>query len=165
MKTFVVLGMHRSATSLISEGMNCMGVDMGNPERMMAATPPAVNTLTWEDSDFKAINRSILNEAYGSWHSPPPIADIIKSGKKHKDQIKQLISEKSGLWGWKDPRTTLTIECFVPYLTNPHYIACFRDPEEVAKSLQRRNGFSIEKGIKLANIYNYRLLEFLTRRF
>jgi len=68
-------------------------------------------------------------------------------------------------WGWKDPRTTLTIEAYLPYLIKPHFYACFRDPKDVAKSLEIRNNFPISKGIELAKIYNKRLFEFLKNQY
>ena len=65
------------------------------------------------------------------------------------------------IWGFKDPRTTLTVPLYLPHLTQPHFICCFRQPEEVARSLQRRNRFSLDKGRRLAAIYHQRLLRFL----
>ena len=67
-----------------------------------------------------------------------------------------------GFYGWKDPRTTLTIRLYLPYLENPHFISCFREPDEVAKSLVAVGGFTLESAKKLTKIYNQRLLKFLT---
>ena len=50
---------------------------------------------------------------------------------------------------------------YLPYLENPHFICCFREPMEVAKSLKRRNDMPIKKGLKLAKVYNSRLLKFI----
>ena len=38
------------------------------------------------------------------------------------------------------------------------------NPKDVAESLRKRNGMSIDKGLKLAGIYNSRLLSFLARQ-
>jgi hypothetical protein len=57
----------------------------------------------------------------------------------------------------------LTVELFVPHLVEPHYIAVFRNPTEVAKSLKVRNGFDLSKGIALAKEYNQRILDFLNK--
>ena len=160
-KTFIVLGMHRSATSLVGMGLAKSNVHIG--ETLLA--PTEHNPYGhWEDVDFVRANNEILRAAGGSWDNPPPEEAIIAVGKRNAHQIAKFIMKKSHgkeLWGWKDPRTTLTIRCYLPYLENPHFIACFREPMEVAKSLQRREGGEIEKWLELAGIYNDRLLEFL----
>lgn len=147
MKTFVVLGSHRSATSLVAEAMNS--------QIEMHAT-----TARYESQPFIDLNKKILKQAGGSWDNPPSREAILKVDVKEEIQALVKSCERE-LWGWKDPRTTLTIELYWPYLTNPHIIACFRDPKEVGKSLERRGDMSAEEGEKLAHIYNQRLIDFL----
>ena len=156
-KTFIVLGMHRSATSLVAGGLHNFGVDMG--KKLLGGPDSNYNEL--EDMDFLRLNWKILKEAGGSWDNPPSEKKILALKEKFAPEIKKLVENKSGLWGWKDPRTTLTIKLYLPYLKNPHFICCFRDPLEVAKSLYKRQKMPIEKGLKLAGIYNQRLLKFL----
>jgi len=156
-KTFIVLGMHRSATSLVAGGLKRMNINMGEKMLKGDVSNPFGH---FEDKQFLSLNRKILQQAGGSWHDPPPEADIIEAGKKFSTEIEGL-TRKRGLWGWKDPETTLTIRCYLPYLENPHYICCFREPLEVAKSLQIREGWLLDKGIELTREYNKRLLQFL----
>ena len=158
-KCFIVLGMHRSATSLVSKGLSKSDINMGSS--MLQAD--ASNLFGhWEDTDFLNLNKSIISDAGGDWDNPPPENKIIEVGKNYKEEIKRLIaSKKKPLWGWKDPRTTLTIRLFMPYLENPHWITCFRQPEQVAESLLIRNNFPISKGLALCKEYNQRLLRFL----
>ena len=158
MKTFIVLGMHRSATSLTAAGLAYAKIDMGSGYRPINDQPNG----NWEDLDFYALNVKILKKAGGSWHEPPTREKIL--AVNIDKEIKTLVESKNKkniLWGWKDPRTALTIELYLHHLINPHYICNFRDPKEVAKSLQNRNGFSIEKGINLAHLYNKRIINFL----
>lgn len=159
MKTFIVLGMHRSATSLIAKGL-AGEINMGARYQPMQDNPQG----HWENWDFVYLNDSILEAAGGSWDNPPSRERILEAGKAFTTAIKHLVESFNQLgehWGWKDPRTALTIECYQPYLVNPHYIAVFRNKHEVAKSLQARNGFSIEKGVALAEEYNKRITQFL----
>lgn len=160
MKTFVILGMHRSATSLVAKGMSSvfhigetiLPADSGNPEGY------------WENTRFIELNDKILAAAGGSWDRPPSRESILEQSPVFAKDIAELVRQESGgrdLWGWKDPRTTLTVELYLPYLTNPHFVSCFRDPREVAMSLQRRDKFTLEFGLHLANEYNDRLLKFL----
>jgi len=161
LKTFVILGMHRSATSLPAQGLSKAGVRMG--DRLLGVDPDSNPYGHYEDVDFIRMNEWLLNSAGGSWRNPPSELDLEKAGKENGYIIKKLVrrKEREPFWGWKDPRTTLTIRMYLPYLTNPHFIACFREPLEVARSLNKRNGIPVEEGLKLAGIYNEKLLGFL----
>ena len=70
-------------------------------------------------------------------------------------------NKKYEFWGWKDPRTILTIELFLPYLSNPHFFTCHREPDKVAKSIKLRNGFPVSRGLELEKEYNDRLERFI----
>ena len=163
MKTFVVLGMHRSATSLAAKGLYDNNVHMGD---YLLGKHPSNPYGHWEDREFIALNDAILTNAGGSWDDPPAESEIIAVGMKWAVTIEEFVrkKEKEPFWGWKDPRTTLTIQCYIPFLVNPHYFVCVRNPKDVAESLRKRNGMSIDKGLKLAGIYNSRLLSFLARQ-
>ena len=155
-KTFVVLGMHRSATSLVAEGISEAGIDMGSYE------------YRHEDEIFRKLNMEILATAGGNWANVPSEKKIKNAGLTFKKEIASLVAKNTSRnknWGWKDPKTTLTIECYMPYLVNPVFFACFRNPNEVAESLKVRSpeNFTIQKGLDLAKIYNERLLKFLEK--
>ena len=153
MKTFIILGMHRSATSLVAEGISSM-VDMGSD----------LSSPNYENQDIKKLNQQILRGDGGKWDNPPPLIDI-NTTYDYTLEIETVLSmydkKHNLLIGWKDPRTTLTIQYWIPHIHNPHFICCYREPLEVAKSLQKRNGFTIEKGLKLAKIYNNRIKSFM----
>lgn len=153
--------MHRSATSLVAKGLYEARVHLGDRLLGAHASNPHGH---YEDIEFIRLNDRLLHEAGGSWDNPPPEKEICRVGYKHRKGIQHFIELKQydhELWGWKDPRTVLTIRCFEPFLTAPHYVSVFRSPEEVAASLQRRDGWTIEQGLKLAKEYNRRLVKFL----
>lgn len=153
--------MHRSATSLAAKGLHDAGVHMGEDLIGACSSNPKGH---FENRRFVELNDAILTRAGGSWHRPPAAEKILKAGKDLAGRIQQTVAMESRgheLWGFKDPRTTLTIECFWEYLQNPHLVVCFRNPVEVAVSLQKRDGFPLAKGMGLANEYNKRMLAFL----
>ena len=163
LKTIVVLGMHRSATSLIAMGLYRSGVFMG--QKMLG--PGRGNELGhFEDVELLFLNEKILKLSGGSWDNPPDEHKIYEVGLDLEDEIKTAVEQRSmrKLWGWKDPRTVLTIRCFQRFLTNPIYVSLFRDPHEVAVSLNKRDGMPIDQGKKLAKEYNKRLLKFLSEQ-
>ena len=160
-KTFIVLGMHRSATSLVAKALSqeiCLGTNF---------LPPASSNPKgfFEDRDFVNLNNRILRKAGGSWKMPPSEEKILKLAPIFGPMIKAMLEDKFKnelFYGWKDPRTTLTIKLYLPYLENPHFISCFRNPDEVARSLAARDSsFTLKSARELATVYNQRLLSFL----
>jgi hypothetical protein len=63
--------------------------------------------------------------------------------------ITKLVSAKKGKWGWKDPRTCLTIPLYAPHLVSPRYIEIIRDKNAVTKSLAKRS-----KGVTHGALYD-----------
>jgi hypothetical protein len=61
-------------------------------------------------------------------------------------------------WGWKDPRTSLTLPFWRSALGPLRVVVVVRNPLEVVTSLHRRNGFSIALGLTLWQIYAERIL-------
>ena len=61
-------------------------------------------------------------------------------------------------WGWKDPRSSLTIPFWKNLFPELKVVFCVRNPLEVALSLQKRNYSSIPFGLNLWQIYNLRLM-------
>jgi hypothetical protein len=171
MKTIIILGMHRSMTSLITKGLADNQVYIG--DKLM---PPNGGNPKgyWEDTEFVRMNNRILALAGGTWRDLPSEKKILTLKKKYGSEIEDLIKRKEErvkeiyfrenerLWGWKDPRTILTIKLYLPYLTNPHFILCFRDPLEVAKSFNKTEKIPIKEGINLWREYNRRMISFIT---
>lgn len=160
-RTIVVLGMHRSGTSMMGAILEKLGVNMGEEKLGASSSNPIGH---FEDVIFVNINNRILEDAGGSWDEPPDEESINNLEIKYRDDIKRILDEKYkvyDIWGWKDPRTSLTIKLYHPFLENVKYIYCLRDESEVANSLYKRNKMPIEEGIKLKNIYDKRIEEFL----
>jgi len=157
-KTVVVLGMHRSGTSLVAGILSRLGVNMGDELIGKSWSNPLGH---FEDKNFYRLNINILKSAGGSWDNPPS-KDLIQDQMcKFEEEIKKVVEmKKSVLWGWKDPRTSLTIELYLPYLTNPYFIVCHRNKQSIAESLKRRNNMDISISKKLADTYEKRIEKF-----
>lgn len=162
-RCFIVLGMHRSATSLIAKGLHLAGVNMGT--NMLP--PDSGNPHGyWEDLDFLNLNKMILRLAGGNWYNVPDEQKILEVGERAdvRGQIKELIEKRyaeNDLWGFKDPRTTLTIKVIQPFLKEHFFYVAFRNPVEVAHSLLKRNLGDMAAHVQVAKEYNRRLFEFL----
>lgn len=153
-KTFVILGCHRSASSLVAKALHEAGVHMGDD--LLSGLPDNPEGH-FEDMDFLKKNVEILG---GN------IWDDVDRALQDVDTA-ELIARKNNkpLWGWKDPRTTLTIEKYYDHLDDPIIVGLFRKPELVAKSMARRGDISEADALALARAYNRRIIDFLSSKF
>jgi len=153
-KTFVILGCHRSASSLVAKALHEAGVHMGDD--LLSGLPDNPEGH-FEDMDFLKKNVEILD------------GDIWNDVERELQDIETrgLIDSKNNkaLWGWKDPRTTLTIEKYYEHLDDPIIVGLFRKPTLVAKSMAKRGNISEEEALTLAKAYNQKIIDFLTKHF
>ncbi len=159
----IVLGMHRSGTSLTAGMLHNMGVNMG-PN--CDWTGPDNPRGYYEDIAFIRTNEYILKLAGGTWYNPPTARSIagLEDREVLNRQIKKLVDARkgNGPWGWKDPRTVLTAPLYMKYLDNPVCVCTHRNPLSIANSLRKRDDIPIEYGLKLTLSYEGRLLSFLS---
>ena len=117
----------------------------------------------YEHLDFVRLNDEVLNAAGAGWDCPP-IAGFnweTPTLKPFRERARGLTAtlEAGTPWGWKDPRTSLTIPFWRSAIGPFQVIAVVRNPLEVVTSLHRRNGFSTALGLTLWQIYAQRILE------
>lgn len=139
MTQVIVLGMHRSGTSMIAGVLHKLGVSMGDDLVLgeMEENPGGY----YEDREFIHINEHILTQAGGGWFTLPDPELIEGQAGLFQKQIRALIKKRNAqhqFWGWKDPRTALTLPCFLPYLSSPKIVVVRREKESVIKSLVKR---------------------------
>jgi hypothetical protein len=151
-----VLGMHRSGTSLVARVLNLLGLDLG-PEEHLMRPGPANPAGHWESRAIKEINDEILLRLGGSWSEPPELA----AGWERKPELAELRRQArelieadfsgSDLWGFKDPRNSLTLPFWQRILGPMRYVICLRNPVDVAASLEVREDEPVpfEQGIGL----------------
>ncbi len=144
----IIIGMHRSGTSLLSRILDKMGIFMGS----------SLN-IHHEAKYFLDINIWILSRLNSKWDNPPDNLDIdIKINQEilnlidHKlhsiSRIKYLgvrnylkykdIRDIDFYWGWKDPRNTFTIDFWLDFFPKAKIIHVYRNPIDVALSLKKR---------------------------
>ena len=153
-----MLGMHRSGTSCLVGLLEQTGVFLGDVSRKN----PSNAKGNGENSRIMALHEDLLKVNDGTWEAPPGAVSWPRDLKARRDEIIASYRD-SALWGFKDPRTLLTLEGWIEALPGLELVGIFRHPLAVAESLRRRNGFSIEKGLGLWSTYNDRLLRYQER--
>jgi len=156
---FCVLGSHGGGTSLVAGMLHALGIDMHyNPNAKVR------NYLNYEDSNWMRINAQILRDSGGNWHDIP--AKIKPLSPKFGAVIVSLVAlyeAEQKLWGFKDPRTALTIGLLHSLLPNPQYIYIERDVEGVVQSMLSRGPSKRDETgwIEFARMYYERIDTFL----
>jgi hypothetical protein len=140
----VILGMHRSGTSLITRVINLLGLPLCSTNDLMSA--PDNPTGHWESESLTAFNEQLLNVLGGKFDAPP---DMEYGWERHQAAAK-LYGEATAIfrraftantWVWKDPRTCLTLPFWrIIWSADPVAVFIHREPLEVSLSLARRDG-------------------------
>lgn len=157
-KIVVVLGMHRSGTSVVARSLRVMGVELGN--RLLPAMGGVNEKGFWEDSDLVALNNEILREINGDWHHLTQfdvqcMAILREKGyfSRAIDLLNHKIGDQSRIFGFKDPRIAKLLPFWDEVFSHCHldvrYILAIRHPLSVVRSLAKRDGFMAEKSYLL----------------
>lgn len=156
-----IVGMHRSGTSMVAKLLGQAGLYLGPDDALM---PPASENPEgfFEHLDFVSLNDEVLNEAGAGWDCPPPATTDWSDAAfdRHRERARALATPLAaqGPWGWKDPRSSLTLPFWESALGPLRTVLVVRNPLEVVTSLHRRNGFSIALSLTLWQIYAERVL-------
>src|SRR5262249_40534691 len=142
----VVVGMHRSGTSLCAHILSAMGIDIAD-EITANASNAKGHWERWEIVEFHdRILRLFNRDYFGPFHDfPLPVAwwaDPRVSQIK-REIIAFLTGRMSdGYFGFKDPRTVrlmpLWHQIFNDLKLAPKIVLCVRNPAQVARSLRER---------------------------
>jgi hypothetical protein len=153
-----VTGMHRSGTSLATRALDLLGASLGDPDLLLH---PGKDNPTgyWENRLIKELDDEILAELGGSWDRPP----VLQPGWETDvalDPLRERASDvlettfgpedaRTGVLVWKDPRSSLLLPFWQSVVAVAATVLVVRHPGEVAKSLERRNGFSVAESAAL----------------
>ena len=156
-----VVGMHRSGTSMVARLLQQAGLHLGDEQDLM---PPASENPEgfYEHLEFVRLNDEVLNAAGAGWDCPPAEGcdwdgESLDPFRARARQQAAALRERTP-WGWKDPRTSLTLPFWRSALGPLRTVVVVRNPLEVVTSLHRRNAFSTALGLTLWQIYGERVL-------
>jgi hypothetical protein len=135
----LVLGMHRSGTSLATEILGKLGLWIGTEQHLIGASPynPRGHFEMLAGVEF---NNEVLRHAGGTWDHPPSIESIDALAPTIRPSVDAWFGGRSA-WAFKDPRLCLTLPVWIPALAacDVRIVYIRRDPLAVARSLVTRN--------------------------
>jgi hypothetical protein len=163
----VVLGMHRSGTSLCSHILSMLGVDMADEVGVNRGNDKG----HWERWEIMALQDEILALLNRGYRTPqhdfplPPAWWAEPGVRAVQTKIENFLSEKlkgKALFGFKDPRTARLLPMWLRIFKNldlaPRFVLCLREPSQIARSLHERDGLDPAAG-------EYRALNYLADCF
>jgi hypothetical protein len=153
-----VIGMHRSGTSATAEMLGRLGLALPSDDELIPATRTNERGH-FESKTLVRLNERLLTAVGGTWSAPPPLprqwelADSLHALRREaRASFAAAFPRQPALW--KDPRNCLLLP-FWRTVLEPLTAAVFvyRDPLEVARSLQARDGFRLTHGLALWERY------------
>jgi len=162
----LILGMHRSGTSVLGRIITRLGFYPGPEEQLM---PPLEENPTgfWERRDIRDINDKILKLHDSSWDCPTKnFPTRSKLPKELSHNIATILSRMESQYPYfiKDPRISLTGNYWFSKYSRFLPILAIRNPIEVAHSLKNRNSLPLELGLALWEKYTISALQVLGRK-
>lgn len=146
----LVLGMHRTGTSLTASVLEALGVDFGPSETLMSGSEENGGGF-WEQEQIIRLDERLLGRLGGTWHAPPTLETGWESASDLEDVysegdvlLDELFDRDSALIGFKDPRVSLVTPFWGRLVDIDTAVVCLRHPDEVAASLERRNRIDAE---------------------
>ncbi len=150
--------MHRSGTSALCAALAACGGSFG--DQLIDPMAGVNDEGFWEDARVVALNEALLLLADSTWYTPGQrIAETdwgAPAFSAERQQAAELLQEGFGaapLQAVKDPRLSLTLPFWLGVCAELGLAArvCVinRAPLEVARSLERRDGFPIGYGLRL----------------
>lgn len=149
----IIVGMHRSGTSMLSRLMEREGLFWGKEK-----------DKNNESTFFIALNEWILRELGARWDNPFGMLRMHEVSSYHLDMIvtylqdqlksprsmkywgvykyyfcRETFESSSGVWGWKDPRTSLLLPIWLRLFPEAKVIHITRHGVDVANSLRHRS--------------------------
>lgn len=170
-----ITGMHRSGTSLVANLLGRCGLYLGEEDKLLPPSPDNTDGY-WEHRSFVNLNDEILLTLGCAWDLPSP---SVTEGWPYEGRFNSLRVRAEILlenfvdhepWGWKDPRTSLTLPFWqsLDGILMPFWlgrgqklkiVVCLRDPLEVFQSLRDRTFTPNSSGLDLWRTYNQSILD------
>ncbi|MGD0464552.1 MAG: hypothetical protein ABSB74_18860 [Tepidisphaeraceae bacterium] len=155
-QSILVLGMHRSSTSVLSRILNLMGMNLGSN-----LLPPAADNESgfWEHRDIQHIHDRIYESFERDWTYVTPQPQRWWEDPRiepWREQLRQVIVRDFSLcplWGIKDPRLCDMLPLWRALLSalncQTKCVLIFRNPADVGRSLAKRDGLSLSRAYLL----------------
>ena len=157
----ILLGMHRSGTSLVARVLDELGLFQGHELQE-----------DHESTYFLGVNDTLLKRAGASWDHPGVFREFLKDPEAAAHTVRCLrddlssgrqiagylgtawllqhrtLSKLDRPWGWKDPRTVFTLPLWLRLFPGARLVYISRNGVDVAASLRVREVKELARRVK-----------------
>jgi len=155
----LVVGMHRSGTSAIAGGLAALGLNLPRSDDLL--TGRTDNLVHNESQSLAVFNEALLQMLGGPWSDPPKLRPrwwvdprLARAVTVGMDTAAEAFPT-DGPVVWKDPRLCLVLPFWRPLIPRlKGAVFVWRSPLAVARSLQARDGITVDRGLELWMRYN-----------
>jgi hypothetical protein len=153
-RLILVLGMHRSGTSLITKSLECLGVSLGDDSAWGGHDNV---TGHWESQAVLTIDEAVLRRYRLTWDASFRFADagnpILSDLSAWASRMLAAKLAQFPLLAIKEPRMCRLLPFWRPVFARVgcevSVVHVIRHPMAVARSLAARNGITTERGLAL----------------
>ena len=134
---YVILGMHKSGTTLISDILHSSGINMGTFDESRSYSMGNKG----ERAETSRLNMAMLGCRRGGSLSVSKPLSGDQVNVEHIDALQKIVTtcaREYSHWGFKDPRTCLTYDVWRGFLPEHRVIVVYRNPLEVWRHYQPR---------------------------
>lgn len=149
----LILGGHRSGTSLVSGLLWHAGLHMGD---LVAAGPDNPRGY-FESAEVLQTHEGLLAAQERDWTCPPHRLDPRTCDLEPLAGVVAGLAAAGRPWGVKDPRLLFLLPAWVEIVPRLRLVGVLRHPAAVAASLVARNGFTPPVARALADVHLSRL--------
>ena len=130
---YIILGMHKSGTTLVSQILHHSGINMGEYVDGSGSYDQRGAKYKYERASTLRLNREILGLGPSRFldFKAPDKLKITESQRARMRQIIQTCNNTYSEWGFKDPRTALDYPLWASELPDHKIIAVFRPVGEL----------------------------------
>jgi len=164
-RVVVVLGMHRSGTSVLASVLQALGISLGDRLVPADGNNPAGY---FEHTEIVRLHREFVDRMDRRWTGPKgtlPYPDRYwetEDGHATQAELRGLVQTElahtSTIWGVKDPRMSRLVMLWRPIFealaVRPIYVLAVRNPASVQGSVTKRDGLSPSRAQLLWLLHN-----------
>ncbi|MDW5593662.1 sulfotransferase [Conexibacter stalactiti] len=144
-RAVVVLGFHRSGTSMVTRMLNLLGVELGDERELLPPEERDNARGYWEPRWMNELNEELLTQlGSGTFapFAPEPGWEDAPELEPLRERARTLLAAQFGsarTWGWKDPRTSLTLPFWRQLVdADLSFVICMRNPADAVASALKR---------------------------
>jgi hypothetical protein len=146
---------------MVARLLHACGVFLG-PEDELNRPSPDNPEGYFESRSFVTLNEDLMAQFGGRWDDPPSFPagwEFTAAVNPFLERAAEMIGQpRRQAWGWKDPRTSLTMPFWQRLVPEMKVVVCVRNPLEVTRSLFVRGNFNDPSQFRLWLTYYRQLL-------